>query len=511
MRLLFSFVAVTLFAVGSPANAAWLEARSKHFIIYGDSKPEELGDFAKKLERFDQAVRIARAMEDPPLTDSNRLTVYFLKDPEELARLNGGDGSGMLGIYMPRASGSRAFVTKNKAEVKGDVSSEIVFFHEYTHHLMLQTSNAALPSWLVEGFAEFLSTAQMNEDGSVTLGSPANHRAIGVLAVHHDLPLTMMIRETYDELSGWQNELRYSRGWLLTHYLTFEPSRRGQLDRYVAKIQQGESSIESAEAVFGDLGDLDRDLDRYATRKQLSVLVVHPDEAKVASIEIRPLTEAESALMPIRLRCEYGVNSRLAGGVAGRARKLAAPYPNDPFAQLTLAEAEYDAKNYEAADAAASRALATDPQNVRALVDKGQAQMKLAKAKGGAAQWDQVRSWLLKANKIDTENAQPLALFYQTFEDSGEQPTKNAVGALLYAIVLAPQDKSLRLKAVRELLVENRMSEAKAMLAPIAYLPHGDRESRQDIIKIMAAISNGDSKTAVAIIDKERAEEEKNS
>jgi tetratricopeptide (TPR) repeat protein len=271
------------------------------------------------------------------------------------------------------------------------------------------------------------------------------------------------------------------------------------------------SSIDSAQAAFGDLRNLDDDLDRYAVRKQLNVLVVHPEDARLGSVAVRPLTQAEAALMPVRLRSEYGVNRRIAGGVAARARKLAEPYAGDAFAQVALAEAEYDAKNYEAADAAADRALAADPPNVRALIYKGRAQIKLAKAKGNAADWDQVRSWFLKANKLDTENAQPLALFYETFIESGQQPTKNAVGALLYAVALAPQDNSLRLKAVRELVVENRLSEAKSMLAPIAYLPHGSRESREAMIKAMTAIAAGDSKTALSIIDKDRGEEENDS
>lgn len=511
VRFALASVLAASVAVASPAHATWHEAKSKHFIIYGDVEAGELASFAKKLERFDHAVRVARGMDDAPLSDSNRLTIYFLKSPDQLAELNGSGWSALLGIYMPRASGSRAFVTKNKAKLNGDIDSDIVFFHEYAHHLMLQASTAALPSWLVEGFAEFLSTAKIGEDGSIRLGAAANHRAAGVLSVHHELPLTMMLRETYDGLSGWQNELRYSRGWLLTHYLTFEASRRGQLERYVAAIQSGVKPIDSALAAFGDLKQLDRELDRYATRKQLSSLVVQADDANTPAATIREMTAAEAALMPVRLRSEYGVNRRTSGAVAARARKLAAAYPNDPFAQVTLAEAEYDAKNYEEADAAASRALAADPQNVRALLYKGRAQMKLAKTNRESADWNRVRSWFLRANKVDTEYAEPLALYYESFNEAGQQPTQNAVKGLLYAVVLAPQDNTLRLRAVRQLVTENRFAEAKTMLAPIANLPHGGKRVREAVIKIMTAIGAADSKAAIALIDKEREEEEKDS
>ena len=63
-------------AISPPATAAWHEAKSRHFLIYGDMRPQELEEYANKLEKFDQAVRIARSMGDPPLGDGGRLTIY---------------------------------------------------------------------------------------------------------------------------------------------------------------------------------------------------------------------------------------------------------------------------------------------------------------------------------------------------------------------------------------------------------------------------------------------------
>jgi hypothetical protein len=504
------FCVAGMLGLASPARADWYEAKSKHFVIYGEAKSaDELGDYARKLERFDQAVRTARGMQDPPLTDANRLTIYVLKSPQEFARLRGDSWEGLMGIYMPSALGTRAFVAKNEAKLIDEMDSDTVFFHEYAHHLMLQSSSAALPTWLVEGFAEFLSTAKINADGTVTLGRPALHRAIAVNSTHHDLPLTMMLRETYDFLGGWADELRYGRGWLLTHYLTFEPTRRGQLDRYVANIQRGVSPIDSAVTVFGDLKKLDWELDQYADRKQLNVIVVRPDEAKVGGVDVRALSAAEVALLPTWMRLEFGVAKQRVAGIAAQARKLAEPYQNDPFAQATLAEAEYAAKHYDAANAAASRALATDPRYLRALIYKGEAETKIAKAQGSGADWSYVRSAFLQANKVDTEYAAPLYLFYESFDEAGQKPSKNAVDGLLYAVALAPQDRGLRIEAVRELLIEERVSEAKAMLAPIAFLPHGDKETREALAKIMAAISANDAKAALAILEEQRAKAKK--
>jgi tetratricopeptide (TPR) repeat protein len=498
-------LAAALAAAGTQAHAAWYEARSKHFIIDGDVDARTLADYAKKLERFDQAVRMARGMADPPLTDAGRLTIYFLRNANEWDDLTG--GGGILGGYIARASGAYAFVPKMSGDALGEFNSDILFFHEYAHHLMFQNWAAALPTWFVEGFAEFLSTAKINDDGSVILGGAANHRAFGVHALSHDLPLTAMLRGTDKGLTGWKLEIIYSRGWLLMHYLTFEPSRRGQLDRYIAGIQNGQDAFESAKAAFGDLRQLDDELERYSTSKEITGVVVRPDPAKLGPISVRALSGGEAALMPIHVRSDYGVTLKFARIVAGRARKLAEPYPSDAFAQATLAEAEYDADHYSAAEAAADRALAADPDYVRALIYKGRAQMELAKTRP-AADWKQVRSWFAKANRLDTENAEPLMLYYQSFVAAGERPPDIASKGLLYALVLAPQDHKLRWMAVRQLLLDRKLAEAKHALVPIAYDPHagGDRD-RAD--QVLTAIEAGDFAKGVTLIEALQHEAEK--
>src|SRR5206468_9441691 len=80
IRGLFAGLVGGLWLISSPASAAWQEAKSKHFAIYADEDPRLLQAFATKLEKFDKAVRIVRSMDDPPVGDGGRLTVYVLND-----------------------------------------------------------------------------------------------------------------------------------------------------------------------------------------------------------------------------------------------------------------------------------------------------------------------------------------------------------------------------------------------------------------------------------------------
>ena len=132
--------------------------------------------------------------------------------------------------------------------------------------------------------------------------------------------------------------------------------------------------------------------------------------------------------------------------------------------------------------------------------------MREAAAAPAKADWNAIRSWFTRANKLDSENAEPLMLFYESFVMAGARPTPNAVDALLYAVALAPQDEVLRVTAVRQLLIDNRLADARELFAPVAFNPHANEARRAATGKIMAAMSGGDAKAALMLLD-ERPQE----
>lgn len=482
-------------AWGAMAPAAWHEARSKHFIIYANDSPDRLERYTERVERFDAAVRTALHIADRPLTDSSRLTIFVVGNEAMIERMA---GRGAAGFYASRASGSVAFVPRLPG-AQDDNFNQAIFFHEYAHHLQLQNSSAAMPAWVVEGFAEFLATAIVEKDGAVLIGSAPEYRAYS-LALNHGPPVDQIVAGTYGKLDLADLSGLYAKAWALTHYLTFDPARKGQLDRYLAAIQQGRPASQAATAAFGDLKALRKDLDRYVVNRIFGVRI-RPEALAIAPATLRALGAGEAAIMPIRIRSQGGVDSKAAPAVALDARKVAAAYPADPAVQTALAEANYDAQDYGGADAAADRALAARPADVHSLIYKGRAQMKLAQAKAGGSDWNGARQWFLKANRADPENAEALMLFYQSFKEAGQKPTTNAVDGLLFSVALAPRDGALRMMAVRELLLEGRATDAKEFFAPIAIAPHASDKSRDRNARIMAAITAGDTAGALRLLD----------
>ena len=484
-------VAIAAFAFPGVASAQWHEARSKHFVIYADQSPEELRRYAEKLERFDAAVREARGTPDVTSGTATRVTLFLVRDLRELRRIYGDEEASVAGFYIPRASGSVAFVPEQSGHSgKFELSSESIFFHEYTHHLMLQDADRPLPSWLTEGFAEFFANPRFNPDGSVVIGAPPTYRAEALYTIWR-LPLAKMLSGDYQHLTGMEWESIYGRGWLLTHLLSFDLERRGQLTRYLDAIAAGVPAGKAAEDAFGDLKKLDKELNAYFKKDVFTVATIPAEKLRLPPIEVRPLTPGEAKTMGIRIQLARGGGKLRAGDLAGRARKVAEAHPEDPSVLTLLAQAEYAAGNHQAASEAADRALRIEPNSVQALLAKGKAMLDLAKASPATADWAAIRAHIVKANKADPENAEPLALFHRTYVAQGVRPPKNALDGLVYAVALAPQDSELRMELIGQLIDENRMSDAGRVVTPLAYSPHRGKW-RDAAIGLLQEIVAGD-------------------
>lgn len=505
-----SLVLIAALLCPAAASAEWREAKTKHFIIYSEQDAKELREFAQELEQFDRGVRIMRGMEDPRLTDSGRLTIFVLRDQADVSEMANDDSGTVAGFYLGRASGPLAFVhSDGKSRNDGRLDAKTVFFHEYQHHLMLQSLDVALPLWVVEGSAEFFATAQLEDDGSLVFGAPPQYRGFGLYELDA-LSIEEMVGMTEERLNAAEREQVYGRGWLLVHMLVFDPSRKGQLNTYITNMQRGMPALAAGRAAFGDLGKLDRDLDRYRDRRKFSGFAVPKSGSAASDVAIRVLSEAESEILPVVMQSERGVNSRSAPRVLDQARRVAARFPNSPKVLAALAEAEQDAGNNAQAVAAADRALAIAPNLGKAMIMKARALLDMGRDDRSKADWEGLRALIGKVNRIDPDDAEPLMLFYQSYQAEGIAPTPNAVEGLLYAQKLVPQDDRLRMLAVQQMIRDDKLTAAERLFGPIAYGPHASGETREALRKVMAALRsrNGKEATSLLEIEKKKAESE---
>lgn len=490
-------VAAAIFALLIPtlANAAWHEAKSKHFIIYADENPKALLDYATKLERFDQAVRTLLAMGDPPVGDGNRLTVFVLPTDDDVREL-AGDKTGFLsGFYTGRATGSLMYVPKRSGRQSGGLGSGSIFYHEYAHHLMMQQLDQPYPEWFVEGFAEFLSTPDFEKD-QVAIGKPPLHRAWGLFN-GKSLPLDALLGGTYASISKQERESIYGRGWLLVHYLFMSGERPGQLDRYIRDISKGTSRLDAARAAFGDLKQLDKELDAYLQRRRVSIFKVKPSGG-VPPVEVKPLSQGGAEIILMRARLKHGGKTVDETALTAQLRQVQRRHPGDELVELTLAEAELNLDQPVAAEVAADRALKANPKSTEAMILKGRAIIaRAAQANSdSSALFTEGRGYFTAANKIDPEDPEALMEFYRAFLRQGVRPTANAIAALHYASDLAPQDLGMRMNSAVAYLNESKLKEARRTLVPVAYSPHGGGIA-EEARRMIARIDAGDAKGAL--------------
>lgn len=471
-RRLLAFVA--LLSIAGSADAEWLEASSDHFVIYGNLGEKSIREFAERLERFHAGMSVILRRPQAKPSPSNRVSIYVVGSEAKVRQVVGTDNRYMAGVYLPRAGASIAIVPKLKGSgSQYDLSGETVLYHEYAHHFMWNLTARSFPRWFSEGFAEYFAGVKFKSDGSVVFGAPATHRA-AELYFSRDVPIRTLL-----EFDGGASEKRkgydsfYGQSWVLFHYLRTAPERAGQLEKYQQLLGTGDTALQAAEGAFGDLDQLDKDMLAYLERRKVTTIVVNSTALGTGAVAVRALRPGEAEMMPVVLQSKAGVTHDEAVAGLPEARRIAAEHPSDPAVLAALAEAEFDAGNDDEAIVAADRAIALDPAQVNAYVQKGYAlSRKVSHSQQPGASWKDVRSWWVKANKVEHDHPIPLVQYYLAFLDSGERPSATAVEGLKWAMQLAPFDLQVRWLVANQMILDDRYEDAATVLAPLAYSPH---------------------------------------
>jgi cytochrome c-type biogenesis protein CcmH/NrfG len=500
--------AIALALAGAPmsAQAEWWEARTDHFVIVSEGSERDTTEFSRELERFDNALRVLQNMPvGEAVPDSAKVTVYRFGRTSDIGELAG--SYGVAGFYIGRAARPVAFtpakedrrVSMQRVDSRTALNPQVVLFHEYTHHFMLRNFNGAYPSWYVEGFAELNSTIKLHDDGSFQVGAPANHRSAELFHMTQ-MPVSRLLDpanriDTYEEVLS-----KYSLGWLMIHYLTFNKEREGQLARYLNAIAKGENGLEAATRVFGDLDKLDSEVQRYKTGKLPGIEVVPPDYSP-PKVALRKLDPAEEKSMRERIRLARGVTRKDARSLDRDLWALAEAEPANYTAQILSAEAGLDAREFAHATAAAEGALKLSPDSVDALVYGARALIE--NPEGDPGRFAKARALLAKAHQIDPDDARPLIETYNSYRREGKGIPPEGTFALEDAFPLAAQDSTFRMILARQLIEEQRYEPARQVIGPLAYSYDGSDPKKDVASLVLAALEAKNYDEALGQLNRE--------
>lgn len=497
MRLL-TFLAALALPVAAQATE-WREAETTHFRIMSAGEEKDLVKFAERLEQFHTLLRMATGASDEDLRVV-KVRVVLVPSVTEVERLYGADNKGVVGFYSPREDGPIAVVPL--ATDGWNLSGQRVLFHEYAHHYMLQYSPGAYPAWYIEGFAEITSTASFDRPGTISYGKAAVERK-GELETRR-YPTAKMLDGSYVS-EGNGRPWSYGDAWLVTHYLTFADKRRGQLRAYLDAINAGQP-MEQAAKVFGDLTELQREVSIYFAGRSFPYRAVPLPPGAAGEIKVRLVPADEASLVETqvelgrRLRLpnkadedanqqngddkqpEAEFAARLAEAKVQRDQWLAkldamaANSSSSVHGWRLLADARCAAEQHEACLTAAERALGVAPDDPRAQVRKAQAMMALAKdlpADQRKARVTEARSMAAKVMNAHPNDAVSRFAFYRSYAAEGRRAPPVGVKALVEAVHLVPKLDGPRLILARELADLGQIEEARAVLRPLAFDPHG--------------------------------------
>ncbi|MBX7483713.1 DUF1570 domain-containing protein [Qipengyuania qiaonensis] len=423
---------------------------------------------------------------------SNRVTVFAVGGSRTMRELS--ERKNVGGFYIPRAGGSVAFVP-NVRPTSGELEwSMTILLHEYAHHFLIGSARFAMPRWIDEGGAEFFASARFPRTGQVEIGRPAYHRAAELALAPEVSMEDLFERGNVQRGAAVPRDDFYGRSWALYHYLTFDQSRQGQLQDYVGRIAGGAASMDAAQAVFGDIDTLGKDLDRYLKKRRILSFNIPPDRLPIGAVTVERLSEGMGDMLPVIIRSKRGVNREQAVELLGEARDVASRYPQDAGVLAALAEAEFDAGNDDRAIAAADAALAIDPSAKNALVQKGYALFrKAADAEDEEAAYTAAMQPFSALNRLEQDHPLPLIYYYRSFVERGEAPNETARHALERAAQLSPFDRGLAMQAGLMQAREGKIALARHTLGPVAANPHGGgmATAAQSYIEAMAQVEEG--------------------
>ena len=450
-------------------DGRWVRAETSNFILYGDISEARMREAARNLEVFDHVLRVITNVDDaaPP----SRLEVFLFRGVGTLEEVWPESGDTIAGFYMASPEGVTAYTHfRDRTGLDG----QTILLHEYAHHFMLQHLPNAYPTWYVEGFAEYVSTAQISEDG-VVLGNYAQARADWL--VHGDwLSMEQMLTLRLSDMTNEQVAQYYAQSWLIAHYI-FNSDADQSLLAYIRETRRGGDPVATFTRTFAMTpAQFDAEMRRYV-RARLNFLAVGRGlRNEDIPVQISRMPPSADMLLPLRERLRnIDLGEDIPGpGLLTRIRGFAADFPNDPFAVRVLARAEILLGSTDVARRLLEPQTRGEDGDVEAYYLVGYSYFADAEHAPDAekvALYGHARRALGRAYQRDPNDMPTLYRYAQASMHMGAL-NDNSLNVLLRAYDLAPQVQEIGLNAAAQLIGRGRYEEAAVMLRRIAYSPH---------------------------------------
>lgn len=454
----------------------WYRAESPNFIVYGDRSERQVRDAAAMLEDVDTVLRFVTRINPPPASE-NKLEVYLVRGTPALQQVEPRAGPGIGGFYRSGPDLLAAYVIYTDSE---GMDRETVLYHEYAHHFMLHYFAYAYPHWYIEGFAEVVSTIEI--DGRrATFGDPASGRSENLATLG-----MMPIRELFspppaERRTGIWAARFYASSWFAALYFTNHPEQMRGLMRYVEALGNGGDLLESFEPAFGMTPEqMADDMRRYRNGRASVMTIQLPQQRADVSVTRMPRSADGLLLRVARMRHLGRIEDEPLAELRREVEREAAPYPNDRFAQRALAYLAYISKDRDATRARTEALLATDENDHEMRYLLGRSYLDEATEAEGEARADAVRAarrQFVRAFRVAPGHHPTLYQYALTYAGGPGPMAAEHLDIMARSLELAPRINPIRLTLARELMEAQHFDQAIGALRPLLFAPHDERST----------------------------------
>jgi tetratricopeptide (TPR) repeat protein len=261
-------------------DGQWTSVRTSAFEAVGDVEQSRIIAASVFFEHVLDAIRLVIPSVKGPA--ASPITVIVTEDSRLISER-----------FVEGRYRSYAMVDARQSKVDASTVSGVV-------RQLIRTSAESPPLWVEVGLGEFLSTANIDSDGSgFTFGNPVAPHLVTLR--ERMLPIAVLLSTTLESpeyLDPMKRRLFVAQSWLLVHYLCAgDIARRTQLGSYVKELAAGTLPELALKLAFGvDHETLGHKLSDYAVRSVYRVRADRSTDTEPGStLPHKRLTAGEAA------------------------------------------------------------------------------------------------------------------------------------------------------------------------------------------------------------------------
>ncbi len=469
---------------GQKNASPWFRAESPHFVVFSDTRHEDVFHLLKNLEKLDHVLRLYTRDYSLGRAPGQKLTLYYhdgvagfneaaLNPPGEAVGLYSSCVSGVLGygvnLQRPASLGNEQLATGPL-----DVSLSYIF-EAYTRHFLYRHTHIRTPAWYIEGLAQYFASARFS-NGQMVLGRPPAAIAQYFRLIDQNTPRPLEYGDVFGAapaaarsyVSQAEEQLAYlAKSWNLMHYMLSTSDNRARLDRYL-ELAEGEAPAAALEEALGlKAADIGTTLWRYR-KKGIPLPQIDIPSLPAARIETSALPGAATNFILADAALKSCPGKKEGEALLKMVSQQAAGEAGNNFARLTLSRAQIDWGDPADALPFLTEAARRDPASFDAHYLLGLANLRLHLRREEPTRLAAASEHLARAKALNPASAEAAFAFHQAGLAGNARPGEAVLESAVTAWKNAREASQLARSAALAYAYTGRPAEAGTTLALLA-------------------------------------------